>query len=202
MKHAYNRQMMIQIPSNHTAVGFEAVVETLRTQLGVLSWLDYTLPRAKPHSRLNNLGRVTIYPNVPRYKAQSATYDYFSAEPVERTNYCFFLWQNERENSEGFATCTMSIIFYIDLRKIQTNKNIESLIKEEVKRVLENPTQRSFILENITVNDNSFKEVWREFNLPDVNMQYMSHPFYSVRFDFEVTAPANCELITYTQNKC
>lgn len=195
-----------QIPINTTAINLDAVIETLRGQIaGAIPQLEFVLPRAYPKKRRNENGSTLVYPAVERIKAIQGTYDDMSVEPTEN-NFCFFLVNGgENESDEGWLEVDLSIIFYFDLRKIQTNSpNVKAYLKQQIRSVLELPVFRRFeIYTNIEILDNSFEEVWREFNLNDLNQQYYRYPYYTVRANFGVSYQLNCPVnITYNINQC
>lgn len=192
-----------QIPINPAAVNAEAVIEILRTSLQALSYLDYILPRALPKRRKDVNGRVVKFPAIEQYKSTAGTYDSMSVEPLERTNFCFFTYDREIDNSEGFLDIiNLSAIFYFDLRKIQSSQDIRTKLKQDIQARFNQ--QFPFELREMEIVDNDFESVWQGFQLPDLEMQYYNFPYYTVRFTFPlikssyICSPLN----TYVKNNC
>ncbi len=193
-----------QIPINNSATNTEAIIEVLREKLQGLNLFDFVLPRALPKRRVSiNNNRVTRYPAIDRYKAQNGTYDLMSVEPLEKTSFCFFTYDREIDNAEGFLeVINLSCICYFDLRKIQSNTDIKTKIKQDIQSIFNK--QYYFALNSMEIVDNDFESVWQGFTIPDLEMVYYQFPYYTVRFTFPlVNSKYDCvPLNTYIKNNC
>ena len=191
-------------PLNPNAINADFIIETLRKELLTLVSLNLVvLPRAIPKQRVGLKGRVVKFPIVEQYKAISGTYDNLSCEPLEKTNFCFFGYDKEREDNEGRLVVTnLSCIFYFDLRTIQSNEDIKAKIKQDLQAKFNKVYP--FELQVTEIVDNDFDSVWAGYKLPDLEMVYFSYPFYTLRFSFpEVIGQYKCSpLNIYVKNLC
>jgi hypothetical protein len=191
-------------PLNPNAINADFIIEILREELLTLVSLNLVvLPRAIPKQRVGLKGRVVKFPIIEQYKAISGTYDNLSLEPIEKTNFCFFGYDKEREDSEGRLIVTnLSCIFYFDLRTIQSNEDIKAKVKQDLQSIFNKVYP--FELQVTEIVDNDFDSVWAGYKLPDLEMVYFSYPFYTLRFSFpEVIGQYKCSpLNSYNKNLC
>ena len=191
-------------PLNPNAINADFIIEILRKELLTLVSLNLVvLPRAIPKQRVGLKGRVVKFPIIEQYKAISGTYDNLSCEPLEKTNFCFFGYDKEREDNEGRLVVTnLSCIFYFDLRTIQSNEDIKAKIKQDLQAKFNKVYP--FELQVTEIVDNDFDSVWAGYKLPDLEMVYFSYPFYTLRFSFpEVIGQYKCSpLNSYNKNLC
>ena len=147
-------------PLNPNAINADFIIEILREELLTLVSLNLVvLPRAIPKQRVGLKGRVVKFPIIEQYKAISGTYDNLSLEPIEKTNFCFFGYDKEREDSEGRLIVTnLSCIFYFDLRTIQSNEDIKAKVKQDLQSIFNKVYP--FELQVTEIVDNDFDSVW------------------------------------------
>lgn len=170
-----------------------------------LKWLDVAFGRAQKLAKVLPTGRRIATPNVycGGWNGHGPN-DYIEVSPDSHIgNFCFF-WIDDPQtidwvrNSEMTQRAPFSLIFWLDLRKVfgnTTTRNTEFL-KAQILEVLNG--RAGWIMRNGSIVINQCYEqaenIYRGFNLDEVDNQFLMHPYCGFRFDGEITIDMPCIL--------
>lgn len=170
-----------------------------------LKWLDVAFGRAQKLAKVLPTGRRIATPNVycGGWNGHGPN-DYIEVSPDSNIgNFCFF-WIDDPQtidwvrNSEMTQRAPFSLIFWLDLRKVfnnNTTRNTEFL-KAQILEVLNG--RAGWIMRNGSIVINQCYEqaenIYRGFNLDEVDNQFLMHPYCGFRFDGEIAIDMPCIL--------
>lgn len=173
----------------------DKVISEIQQALKVnLSWLDASFGRAQKVTRMIDGKRYTL-PNVYVGGLDNrGADDYLELSPDSKIgNFCFFEiadpqtieWQLGQPMQ---VTTPFSLIFWFDLRRIfhsGTNRNTETL-KNDILTILNG--RGGWHLESgerIELNKcyEDAKNIYRGYNIDEIDNQYLMHPFAGFRFE-------------------
>lgn len=193
-----------RVPKPNSAKMFDVPIGEMQTTLkDNLPWLDYSFGRAqilikdssKKHKAYSANTRVK-YPGVHLKNGE-----YTNVLPCEEfRDFSFFLIHDRQEikSFEGPRAYNIeaefSLIFWLDTSGIFANsedRNTE-LIKAEVLKVLNTKVQ----LSNARIKLDGFSEqaenIYKEFDIDELETQYLMFPFYGLRIDGTITLFEKC----------
>jgi len=183
---------MRQLDYNIFATGLQKAIEDLRKQMKEsLSWLTYSFPIAEKITKVESK-KTIVSPNVRQYKANGGTYDDIEVVPKERTNFCFFVLLTSERSTEVGSQANLGLIFFVDFSTINLTADFSSVIKAQVKGILDNPSYRDFNVVVDSMLDSSFKDVWKEFTMLDTQQQYARQPYYTFRVNLTIFSQDVC----------
>jgi hypothetical protein len=161
------------------------IIESLRIELEKITWLEKSYGRAWPHVEMRGSKQVrlpkcfdgTEYLNVlpnDNYKSQS----FIAVRTPEK-------YENFNRDGNNFKSRDLSIIFWGNLKEINTNKTgiYVSDLKDEIEQVLCTIPELSSINQ---VFDEKAEDIFQGYTLSDIDTQYLMYPFAGLRFDITV----------------
>lgn len=184
----------IPIPPNPVFV--DAAIGEIQTELGTLPWLTYSFGRsyAKDDKRA---GEERTAPFV--YKGKS---EYLPVEFNDNLQaQSFFQIGNQtpvdyESHRTNFYEIPMNIIFWANLKKIDSTKGdnyyFAEQLKKDVRNLLTNmhPKLSQFEIEEIIEDED---EIFDEYTFTEIERQYFSYPYVAFRFDLLITIEEDCQ---------
>lgn len=160
--------------------------------LSQLTWLDNSFGRAW---RIAKTQREKDYYFPAVYRDDN---NYIDVSPDQKLgNFSFFQINdpNRYENygdAFGKLTYNVSIIFWFDLRKIPgaERRNTEMVKDQILKTIYSTPFTSSNI--NITNIYETARNIYREYNIEEIDNQFLMQPFAGFRFEGELIIQQIC----------
>lgn len=194
-------------PQIANGINLDRLIEQLRIDLqNRLFWLDLAFGRVYRARRVQNVAskNAEFYPET--LKGQNSGNRYIDLSPNDKLgNYCFFYTPDPVEHGtvenpadpSNFLANRVFLIFWGNLDLISTDLNYRftELLKEDVRFVLRDHTD--FIISR------EFEEpdqVFKEFDIRELNNQFFKNPYYGLRFELSVSYLPDCNtaLNTYS----
>lgn len=185
----------IPVPPN--PVFIDAAIAEIQAKLGTLSWLTYTFGRSYAKVEMSS-GEERIAPFV--YKGQS---EYLPVEFNDNLQaQSFFEVGNQtplnyEKNQTNFYEVPISIIFWANLKKIDSVKGDSYYFAEQLKKDVRslltnmNPVVSQFEIEEIIEDQDS---IFDEYTFEQKERQYFSYPYVAFKFELLVTLQEDCTL--------
>ena len=183
----------IPVPPN--PVFIDAAISEIQAVLGTLPWLTYTFGRSYTKKEMRS-GEERKAPFV--YKGQS---EYLPVEFNDNLQaQSFFQVGNQtplnyEKNQTNFYEVPMSIIFWCNLKNIDSVKGQDYYFAEELKQDVRqlltnfNPKLSQFEIEEIIENQD---EIFDEYDFQEIERQYFTYPYVAFKFDLLATIEENC----------
>lgn len=180
--------------------GLDAQIQPLQLELGQsLSWVSNSFGRAyKGIRKMSNMsGRSEYYPEVENINATDKD-RYIAMLPNSRFgNFSFFYPKDPLEHTEvllpskpnNFLKQKVDWIFWGNLDTIAPNRDhrLTEKLKEDVRLVIRNHT--NFI---ISKEYGEAEEVFKGFDIKEVDNQYFKNPYFGFKFELDLTYRVNC----------
>lgn len=182
--------MIIPVPQHDNPVLLDKIIQDLQAALKTdLAWLDYAFGRS--YRQVNSTGYK--YPGVYISNAE-----YMSVLPNEELgNFCFFEIEDPQEVAHlgtNFLTVKGSIVFWFNLRKIDTDETV--ILSESVKLEIMNALTKGGILKSgrLTINRifEQAENVYKGYSLKEVEEQFLMYPFSGFRFECDFKISQTC----------
>lgn len=181
------------IPSIASPTGLDTVIESIRTALAGLAWLDKSFGRAWEHKEMDAEGKVRKLPKV--YTGEG---EYLNVLPNDNLKAQSFIacrgpeeWEQFNRFEGSMKTRKLSVIFWGDLQRIDPTKDyiFIDILKNQVEDIIKvHPSVQSMD----AYYDERAEEVFEGYSLDDVANQYITFPFTGFRLDFTVIYPEEC----------
>jgi hypothetical protein len=183
----------IPVPPN--PVFIDASVVEIQQELGTLTWLTYSFGRSYAKDEMRS-GTQRTAPFV--YQGQA---EYLPVEFNDNLQaLSFFQVGNQtpldyESHRTNFYEVPVNIIFWANLRKIDSVKGDDYYFAEQLKKDVRNlltnmnPKLSRFEIEEIIENKD---EIFDEYSFTEIERQYFSYPYVAFRFDLTLTIEEVC----------
>ena len=183
----------IPVPPN--PVFIDASIVEIQQKLGTLSWLTYSFGRSYAKDEMRS-GAQRTAPFV--YQGQA---EYLPVEFNDNLQaQSFFQVGNQtpidyESNRTNFYEVPVNIIFWANLRKIDSVKGDDYYFAEQLKKDVRdlltkmNPKLSRFEIEEIIENED---EIFDEYTFTEIERKYFSYPYVAFRFDLTLTIEESC----------
>lgn len=170
-----------------------------------LSWLDVAFGRAQRLVKMVNNKRI-ITPNVycGGWNGHGPN-DYIETSPDAKIgNFSFFFIEDPQTITPGPWARTIktpfSLIFWFDLRRVYndaTNRNTEKIKADIIRLINQRPGWR-LTTGHVQINRcyEQAENIYKWFNLSEVDNQFLMHPYAGFRFDGIMEYDELCEITT------
>ena len=174
-----------RMPSIGNPRVFDALFQEIQSQLvNELDWLDYAFGKAQRLVKVTEQNKRYVYPGV-----YAGVREYLDVTPNDRFgNFSFFLLSDpqtltgdKRKLTE--APASFSLIFWLDLRKIE---DVDNRGIDELKESIFNAVMRGRYLSGRVTLETVMEQadnIYRGFTIDEVANQYLMHPFAGLRFE-------------------
>lgn len=172
----------------------DRVIADIQTGLKAnLDWLDYAFGKAQRLTTVIN-GKKIVTPNV-----YAGGNEYVGVSPDKKIgNFSFFTIDDPQNmdrqpNIPGELKVVYSLIFWFDIRTITgaDNRNME-FVKSEILKTLNGKFRiqagRINVKKIYELNEN----IYRGFNLEEIDNQYLQHPYGGFRFTGDMGIDETC----------
>lgn len=180
---------MAKVYKRGNAALFDIPVEAIEDRLAEnLPWLDTIFGKCERLAQKNKDGKVVFTPNW--FVKDN---DYIKVMPDDRIlkNMAFFtLEEPVRLLDSGKYSVGFSLIIWGDMRKVDTERNIE-LVKAQVIKAtrVANPA-----IGHVAITDiyEKSENVWRGFTIEETDAQFMMQPYFAIRVNGTLYMNAVC----------
>lgn len=185
----------VPVPPN--PVFIDAAIAEIQAKLGTLSWLTHSFGRSYAKVEMSS-GEERIAPFV--YKSQA---EYLPVEFNDNLQaQSFFEVGNQtpinyEPNQKNFYEVPIGVIFWANLKKIDSVKGdsyyFAEQLKEDVRLLLTNmlPKVSQFEIEEIIEDQD---EIFDEYTFEQKQKQYFSYPYVAFKFELLLTLQDDCTL--------
>lgn len=165
--------------------GVDLVIQTIRDEVNVISWIDKSFGRAFTHTEKRDSKVIKVpkcfdgndYINVlpnDNFKSMS----FISVDGAEK-------WNSKELTGFNFKTRSLSIICWFNQKKITDHPGEFAI--SNLKYDLETSIIRNQYVKEITgIYDEKVEDIFRGYAMSDVDTQYLMWPYGGVRIDFTV----------------
>lgn len=187
-------------PSIPTAgvTGFDAAVESVRSGLSALTWLEKSFGRAFEFKEKRLEDKIVTVPKVFMGQTDLKDGEYLTVLPNDFLKAQSFIkalgpeeWTSFNRSDGSMKTRKVSVIFWVNLKQIDVSKNY--IFTDELKDQVEDILKRNpFTLSMDAYYDERYEDIFQGYTIEEVNTQYLMYPYSGMRFDLTLSYPEVC----------
>jgi hypothetical protein len=182
-------------PVVQNPINLDKQIGDIQTRLATIPWLETAYGRVWNITTKELIGKEKAEPHV--YVA-NGQYKKIMANDNLKSESFVFVRQPERIIDYELNSKTqnkevdISIIFWMDLRKI--NPTLDQVYTEILKSDIEAVLYAAPPITNINrVWDDEGKDIFKGFNIDNLNKELLMYPFKALRYDCQISYETLCE---------
>jgi hypothetical protein len=180
------------------ATGLNAAIESIRSSLAALTWLEKSFGRAWEFKEKNTEDRTISIPKVFMGQTDNKEGEYLNVLPNDFLKAQSFIkmagpeeWTQFNRYDGSMKSRKISIIFWCNLKEIDVSKNY--IFTDELKDQVEDILRKHPSISSLDAYyDERAEDIFNGYSLEEVETQYLMYPYAGFRVDCTISYGEVC----------